>query len=76
VHNEFLSVDPAMRGWVSAVANYTAPVEICTVMRSFAAGTVIASRRPGYAEGDRVIGMLGGQQFAVSDGTSITRKVK
>jgi len=76
VRNEFLSVDPAMRGWVSAVANYAAPVEIGAVMRSLAAGTVIASRHPGFAEGDKVMGMLGWQQFAVSDGTSITRKVR
>jgi len=76
VRNEFLSVDPAMRGWVSAVANYSTPVGIGEVMRAFAAGTVIASRHPGYAEGDKVMGMLGWQEFAVSDGTSIVRKVR
>jgi NADPH-dependent curcumin reductase CurA len=76
VRNEFLSVEPAMRGWVSAVANYSTPVGVGEVMRSFAAGTVIASSHPGYAEGDKVMGMLGWQQFALSDGTSITRKVK
>jgi NADPH-dependent curcumin reductase CurA len=76
VRNEFLSVEPAMRGWVSAAANCSKPVGIGEVMRSFAAGTVIASRHPGYAEGDKVMGMLGWQQFALSDGTSITRKVK
>lgn len=76
VRNEFLSVEPAMRGWVSAVANYSTPVGIGEVMRSFAAGTVVASRHPGYAEGDKVMGMLGWQQFAISDGASITRKVK
>ena len=76
VRNEFLSVEPAMRGWVSAVANYATPVGIGEVMRSFAAGTVIASRHPGYTEGDKVMGMLGWQQFAISDGASITRKVK
>lgn len=76
VRNEFLSVDPAMRGWVSAAANYSRPVAIGEVMRAFAAGTVVASRHPGYAEGDRVMGMLGWQEFAVSDGASITRKVK
>lgn len=76
VRNEFLSVDPAMRGWVGAVANYSTPVGIGEVMRSFAAGTVVASRHPGYAEGDKVMGMLGWQQFAISDGASITRKVK
>ena len=76
VRNEFLSVEPAMRGWVSAVANYSTPVGIGEVMRSFTAGTVIASRHPGFAEGDRVMGMLGWQDFAVSDGGNITRKVK
>jgi NADPH-dependent curcumin reductase CurA len=76
VRNEFLSVEPAMRGWVSAVANYSTPVGIGEVMRSFTTGTVIASRHPGFAEGDRVMGMLGWQQYAVSDGANITRKVK
>ncbi len=76
VRNEFLSVEPAMRGWVSAVANYSTPVGIGEAMRAFAAGTVIKSRHPGYAEGDKVMGMLGWQDYAVSDGSNITRKVK
>ena len=75
VRNEFLSVEPAMRGWVSAVANYATPVAIGETMRSFSAGTVVASRHPGYAEGDRVMGLLGWQHYAVSDGSNITRKV-
>ena len=76
VRNEFLSVDPAMRGWVNAVANYSEPVGIGEVMRSFAAGTVVASRHPAYREGDRVMGMFGWQDFAVSDGGSVRRKVR
>jgi NADPH-dependent curcumin reductase CurA len=75
VRNRFLSVEPAMRGWVSAVANYAKPVGIGEVMRAFAAGEVVASRHPGFAVGDKVVGMLGWQDFAVSDGASITRKV-
>jgi NADPH-dependent curcumin reductase len=76
VRNDYLSVDPAMRGWVSAVANYSKPVDIGEVMRSFAAGEIVASRHPAYAEGDKVMGLLGWQRYAVSDGGSITRKVK
>lgn len=76
VRNDFLSVDPAMRGWVNAAANYSDPVGIGEVMRSFAAGEVIASRHPGYAEGDRVMGMLGWQEYAVTDGRTIRRKVR
>ena len=76
VRNEYLSVEPAMRGWVSAVANYSNPVGIGEVMRSFSAGTVIASSHPGFAEGDQVMGMLGWQDYAVSDGSNIVRKVR
>ncbi|MSW41888.1 MAG: NADP-dependent oxidoreductase, partial [Actinobacteria bacterium] len=36
VRNDFLSVDPAMRGWVNAAANYSEPVPLGGVMRSFA----------------------------------------
>jgi hypothetical protein len=76
VRNAFLSVDPAMRGWVSAVANYSQPVGTGEVMRSFAAGEVIASRHAGYSVGEQVMGMLGWQEYAASDGSQITRKVR
>ena len=76
VRNEFLSVEPAMRGWLNAVANYSEPVGIGEVMRAFAAGTVVASRHPDYRDGDKVMGMFGWQEFAVSDGASVRRKVK
>lgn len=75
VRNAFLSVEPAMRGWVNAAANYADPVPVGGVMRSFAAGTVVASRHPAYAEGEQVMGMLGWQEYAVSDGSTIRRKV-
>jgi NADPH-dependent curcumin reductase CurA len=75
VRNEFLSVEPAMRGWVNATANYSDPVPVGAVMRSFAAGTVVASRHPGFAEDDRVMGLLGWQEYAVSDGRDIRRRV-
>lgn len=76
VRNEFLSVEPAMRGWVNATANYSAAVGIGEVMRSFAAGRVIASRHPVYKEGDAVMGMLGWQEYALSDGQGIRRKIR
>jgi NADPH-dependent curcumin reductase CurA len=76
VRNQFLSVEPAMRGWVNAVANYSTPVGIGEVMRSFAAGTVVASKNPQFAEGDRVMGMLGWQDYAAVDARAITRKVR
>jgi NADPH-dependent curcumin reductase CurA len=76
VRNRLLSVEPAMRGWVSAVANYSTPVGIGEVMRAFTAGEVVASRHKDYSVGNAVMGMLGWQDYAVSDGRSITRKVR
>jgi NADPH-dependent curcumin reductase len=76
IRNEYLSVEPAMRGWVSAVANYSKPVGIGEVMRAFATGRVIASRHPNYADGDAVTGLFGWQEYVVSDGAAISRKIR
>ncbi len=75
VRNLYLSVDPAMRGWVSAVANYSKPVAIGEVMRSRTIGEVLASRHPNYRAGEHVVGWLGWQEYAVSDGTGIIRRI-
>ncbi|MDP6345779.1 MAG: NADP-dependent oxidoreductase [Alphaproteobacteria bacterium] len=71
VRNIYLSVDPAMRGWVSAVANYAEPVAIGAVMRSIAVGEVVASRHGDYAVGDLVCGLFGWQEYAISDGGDV-----
>jgi NADPH-dependent curcumin reductase CurA len=76
VRNLYLSVEPAMRGWVSSVANYSEPVAIGEVMRSFAAGEVLESMHPGFEPGDKVMGMFGWQQFAVVGVAAISRKVR
>ena len=76
IRNAFLSVDPAMRGWVSSVANYSTPVAVGEVMRSFAVGEVIESLHPMYAPGDKLVGMFGWQLFADSDGTNVIRRVR
>jgi NADPH-dependent curcumin reductase CurA len=75
VRNRFLAVEPAMRGWVSAVANYAEPVALGAVMRAFAAGEVVASRNADFAPGDQVTGMFGWQEYAVADARAISRKV-
>ncbi len=64
----FLSLDPAMRGWMNAGTSYIDPVEIGDVMRAGAVGAVIASEHPGFAVGDHVYGDFGVQEYAVSGG--------
>lgn len=75
VRNLFLSVEPAMRGWVSAVANYSQPVAIGAVMRALAVGRVVASRDAGFGVGDLVTGWLGWQTYACVRPAAIERKV-
>lgn len=75
VRNLYLSVEPAMRGWVSAVANYSEPVAVGAVMRSLATGRVVASRDAGYQAGDLVTGWLGWQEYACVRPQAIQRKL-
>ena len=76
VRNMYLSVEPAMRGWVSAVRNYSEPVAIGAVMRSFTVGRVVESRHRGYRVGDHVTGLLGWQDYALVDAAAIQRKIE
>src|SRR5436309_15574997 len=69
VELEYLSIDPAMRGWMNAGRSYLPPVEIGEVMRAMTIGEVVASRNPSFAVGDRVHGTFGVQEYAVSDGS-------
>jgi NADPH-dependent curcumin reductase CurA len=73
VRVEYVSLDPAMRGWVSGARSYVEPVGIGQVMRSFSAGHVEASRNPQFREGDAVAGLLGVQSHAITDGRGISK---
>jgi hypothetical protein len=69
----YISLDPAMRGWMNAGRSYIPPVGIGEVMRALGAGEVVESRHPGFAAGDQVTGSFGVQAYAVSDGSGVTR---
>ncbi len=75
VRNHYLSVEPAMRGWVSSVGNYAEPVPIGGVMRAFAVGRIVASRSEAYAVGDVVTGLFGWQEVAVVDASLVQRRI-
>lgn len=75
VKNLFLSVDPAMRGWVSDERNYLEPVAIGAVMRSLAVGQVLESQHPDFNSGDYVTGWFGWQQFANVERSQIIRRI-
>ena len=68
----YISLDPAMRGWMNDTRSYIPPVGIGEVMRALATGQVLASRHPGFAAGDYVSGALGVQEYAVVHGAGLT----
>ena len=70
---EYLSVDPAMRGWMNAGRSYVPPVGIGEVMRAGGLGRVVESRHPDYAVDDLVSGMFGVQRYAVADARGVRR---
>jgi NADPH-dependent curcumin reductase CurA len=59
-----ISLDPAMRGWMSDAPSYLPPVGIGDVMRAGATGVVVESNSDKLAPGDHVVGMLGVQENA------------
>jgi NADPH-dependent curcumin reductase CurA len=73
VQLEYLSLDPAMRGWMNEGRSYVPPVAIGEVMRAGGIGRVIDSRHAGYPVGELVSGVFGVQRYAVSDGQGARR---
>lgn len=70
---EVVSLDPAMRGWVNESKSYVKPVPLGSVMRAYSAGVVDASNHPGFNVGDAVQGLLGVQQYAISNGKGLVK---
>lgn len=63
VQTIYLSLDPAMRGWMNEGKSYIRPVAINEVMRAGGIGKVLASKSPKFAVGDYVSGGIGVQKF-------------
>jgi len=60
----YVSIDPAMRGWISDQESYLPPVAIGETMRALAIGQVLESQHEAYQTGDFVSGMFGVQEYA------------
>jgi NADPH-dependent curcumin reductase CurA len=69
----YLSLDPAMRGWMNEGRSYIRPVEIGEVMRALAVGRVIASNHPAFTVADHVVGTFGVQEYALSAGKGVIK---
>ena len=69
----WLSLDPYMRGRMSAAKSYAKPVEPGAVMTGGTVSAVAASHHPGFEVGDIVLGFAGWQDYALSDGKGLRK---
>lgn len=73
VQVHYVSVDPAMRAWISGEDTYRDPVDLGDLMPAGGVGQVTASTHPKFGVGTWVRGDFGVQDHAVSKGVGVTR---
>jgi NADPH-dependent curcumin reductase len=73
VKNLWLSLDPYMRGRMNDTKSYAAKQELGEVMIGGTVGEVVESKNPKFAVGDKVVGMLGWQQYGLSSGAGLNK---
>ncbi|MEU6567507.1 MULTISPECIES: NADP-dependent oxidoreductase [Streptomyces] len=73
VRNLYVSVDPYMRGRMSAAKSYAEPYELGKAMQGGAVGEVVASDAEGFAVGDHVLHFLGWREYAAVNAKSAVK---
>jgi NADPH-dependent curcumin reductase CurA len=74
VKQNHMSLDPAMFGWMSPdTESYIPPVALGDVMRSSGIGEIVESNHPKFQVGDRVMGMMGWQEYFLSNGQGLNK---
>ncbi|KAL8847267.1 MAG: hypothetical protein Q9221_007691 [Calogaya cf. arnoldii] len=61
----YLSLDPAMRGWLNDTRSYIPPVQISETMRGACIGIIKASKSPSFSTGDYATGTVGWTEYAI-----------
>jgi NADPH-dependent curcumin reductase len=67
----YISLDPAMRGWMNDARSYIKPIGIGEVIRAGAIGQVVASKHPRFSVGAHVLGTFGMQAYAITNGEGV-----
>jgi NADPH-dependent curcumin reductase len=71
IKNHYVSIDPAIRGWMNEGTTYIQGIPIGGVIRAFAVGEIIESKNPQLSVGQMVGGLLGATTYAISDGKGL-----
>jgi len=67
VRNLFLSVDPAMRAWITGQRSYVEGVQIGDLMRGACVGQIVESKKPGFEAGELVVGGFDWQDYVATE---------
>lgn len=73
VRNEWLSVDPYMRGRMREGKSYVAPFELGEPMEGGCVGKVVESKHAKFSVGDYVLGNQGWRELWISSGEGVQR---
>lgn len=72
----YLSVDPAMRVWITGRRTYVDGVQVGQVMPGSAVAQIVESKKEGFSPGEFVVGVFGWQEYATSNGQGLMRMTK
>ncbi|MCG8670473.1 MAG: NADP-dependent oxidoreductase [Pseudomonadales bacterium] len=68
IKNDFISLDPAIRGWMDDVPSYLPPIALGDPVRATTIGKVVDSKNSEFKAGDLVLGLNGWEDYSVSTG--------
>ena len=73
IHNLYLSLDPAIRDWMSDVPSYLPPIELGQPVRSTSVGRVVISAHPNFKPGDAVVGLNAWEDYSLAQGDALMK---
>lgn len=73
LRNLYLSLDPAIRGWMDDSPNYIEPIALGDVVRSSAVGRVVESNSDDFAVGDVAMGVGGWEYYTTQPGVALNK---
>jgi NADPH-dependent curcumin reductase CurA len=73
LRNLYISLDPAIRGWMGDDPNYIEPIALGDAVRSSVIGRVVKSNHPDFAPGDVAMTMGAWEQYTTVPGVTLNK---
>lgn len=73
IRNHYISLDPAIRGWMSDEPNYIEPIPVGTPVWATGIGRVVQSNSPDFAVGDIALGMNAWEDYTLCAAAAATK---